>query len=321
MDNIPKNQIKSRNTIEQREHEDKAAARRVLLVDDEGVPYDESYPLPTSAVLDVESLEVTVNLDAFTKDPPDNAIAVGTEDGTKTGIKHAHRVDDELDLRVGISDGANKAEVSDGNLHVKDEGLPESLGQKAAAESTSVVLALDQPPVPVEVQGSVQIDEPVTVEGSVSISGPVTLAEPVTVDGTVSISGPVQIDEPVTVEGSVSITGPVQIEEPVTVEGSVSVIGPVQVDEPVRISGTIDGTPGGTEFPFVNNRKNQILEAHDRIEAITRVDLGTCNERITQIDYTSLTIGTGPGFTARKSVSYVLSGTKYVISGTQWSLV
>ncbi len=303
MDNIPKNQIKSRNTIEQREHEDKAAARRVLLVDDEGVPYDESYPLPTSAVLDVESLEVTVNLDAFTKDPPDNAIAVGTEDGTKTGIKHAHRVDDELDLRVGISDGANKAEVSDGNLHVKDEGLPESLGQKAAAESTSVVLALDQPPVPVEVQGSVQIDEPVTVEGSVSISGPVTLAEPVTV------------------EGSVSITGPVQIEEPVTVEGSVSVIGPVQVDEPVRISGTIDGTPGGTEFPFVNNRKNQILEAHDRIEAITRVDLGTCNERITQIDYTSLTIGTGPGFTARKSVSYVLSGTKYVISGTQWSLV
>lgn len=32
-DNIPKNQIKSRNTIEQREHEDNAAARRVVAVD------------------------------------------------------------------------------------------------------------------------------------------------------------------------------------------------------------------------------------------------------------------------------------------------
>lgn len=51
-DNIPKNQIKSRNTIEQREHEDAAAARRVILVDIDGnvspasifklvnVPYD-----------------------------------------------------------------------------------------------------------------------------------------------------------------------------------------------------------------------------------------------------------------------------------------
>lgn len=33
MDNIPKNQIKSRNTIEQREHEDDASARRVVAVD------------------------------------------------------------------------------------------------------------------------------------------------------------------------------------------------------------------------------------------------------------------------------------------------
>lgn len=36
MDNIPKNQIKSRNTIEQREHEDDASARRVILVDPDG---------------------------------------------------------------------------------------------------------------------------------------------------------------------------------------------------------------------------------------------------------------------------------------------
>lgn len=37
---------------------------------------------------------VSVNLDAFTKVPADNAISVGTEDGTQTGIKHAMLVDD-----------------------------------------------------------------------------------------------------------------------------------------------------------------------------------------------------------------------------------
>lgn len=36
MDDIPRNQIKSRNTIEQREHEDDAAARRVILVNPDG---------------------------------------------------------------------------------------------------------------------------------------------------------------------------------------------------------------------------------------------------------------------------------------------
>lgn len=36
MDNIPKNQIKSINTIQQREHEDDAAAHRVILVGQDG---------------------------------------------------------------------------------------------------------------------------------------------------------------------------------------------------------------------------------------------------------------------------------------------
>src|SRR5690349_14308160 len=45
-DNIPKNQIKSRNTIEQREHEDDAAARRVVSVDKTGEFIDEDNPTP-----------------------------------------------------------------------------------------------------------------------------------------------------------------------------------------------------------------------------------------------------------------------------------
>lgn len=45
-DNIPKNQIKSRNTIEQREHEDQAAARRVTIVDQDGNFQDSTNPVP-----------------------------------------------------------------------------------------------------------------------------------------------------------------------------------------------------------------------------------------------------------------------------------
>lgn len=45
-DNIPNNQIKSRNVIEQREHEDNAAARRVVSVDKDGEFTEEGNPFP-----------------------------------------------------------------------------------------------------------------------------------------------------------------------------------------------------------------------------------------------------------------------------------
>lgn len=44
--NIPKNQVKSRNTIEQREHEDNAAARRVVPTDQDG----EFFGTPTNPI-------------------------------------------------------------------------------------------------------------------------------------------------------------------------------------------------------------------------------------------------------------------------------
>lgn len=63
---------------------------------------------------------LNVNLDGFSVSP-DSAIFVGTEDGTNSGVKHAARVDSDLDLRVGISDGINKAEVTASNeLKVED---------------------------------------------------------------------------------------------------------------------------------------------------------------------------------------------------------
>jgi hypothetical protein len=104
---------------------------------------------------------VELELDALTpptKPDPSNVLIAGSEDGSAGGLKHAARVDSELDLRVGISDGANKAEVDlDGNLHVKDPGIPDSVGPKTAAESLSITFATDIPPIDVEVEEPLQI--------------------------------------------------------------------------------------------------------------------------------------------------------------------
>lgn len=100
-------------------------AKRVILVDEEGKKYNENNPLPVNATVSVVVPPVTVDLDALTPPTqanPDNALMAGSEDGTKSGLKHAVRVDADLDLRVGISDGSNKAVVdASGDLHVADE--------------------------------------------------------------------------------------------------------------------------------------------------------------------------------------------------------
>lgn len=92
-------------------------------------------------------------------------------------------------------------------------------------------------------------------------------------------------------------------------------------DEPIKMSGTEDGTPSGTEFTFVNNKRKQILDAKDRDQTITYADFGTKDQRITQIDYTAPSIGVGAGNTARKTFTYVLDGSKYRRTNITWSLI
>lgn len=86
-DNIPNNQIRSRNSIEQREHEDSAAARRVLIVDEDGNPINEANPLPSTAVVNGD---VLVDLDGFSGPDPDSVQITGSIDGTKTGTKYGY---------------------------------------------------------------------------------------------------------------------------------------------------------------------------------------------------------------------------------------
>lgn len=110
--------VPQEDLIRAKYEEEPVIAERVVIVDKHGRKIDSSNPLPTTATL---SGDITVGTDGFDQNDPDSMLATGSEDGTKAGIKHALRVDNELDLRVGISDGPNKAVVDNtGQLSVSD---------------------------------------------------------------------------------------------------------------------------------------------------------------------------------------------------------
>lgn len=89
-------------------------------------------------------------------------------------------------------------------------------------------------------------------------------------------------------------------------------------DEPIKISGTEDGQANGTEFTFVNNLRLQILASKDRTETYTYADFGTKDERITRVEYTSVTF---PGSTVRRDFNYTAVGSKYRKDSSVWSIV
>jgi hypothetical protein len=249
---------------------DPAVALRTLQVNKFGQAIDTVTGIDGKTRLAVDAAVtvsgLSVDLDALlpgSQTNPDNVLIAGSDDGSRNGPKRAARVDSDFDLRVGISDGANKANVSAGgelsvtdaatqsqltgiqsSLASIDAGIPGALGQQPMAGSMPVVIASDQTPVPVSL-----------------------------------------------------------------------------ADEPIKISGTEDGSPTGTEFTFVNNRRLQILGARDRTANITYADFGTKDQRVTQIDYTAPSIGVGAGFTARLTLSYTLVGNRYRRDSLTWSII
>jgi hypothetical protein len=85
--------------------EEPILALRNMLVDKYGNPIDSvlktdgSNALAVDATISVVVPPLTVDLDALTpptQSDPDNVLIAGSEDGTKTGIKHAVRVDADL---------------------------------------------------------------------------------------------------------------------------------------------------------------------------------------------------------------------------------
>jgi hypothetical protein len=89
-------------------------------------------------------------------------------------------------------------------------------------------------------------------------------------------------------------------------------------NEPIKISGTSNGLPGGTEFTLVNNLRQQILAAHDRVANFTYADFGTKNQRITAVEYTSATISTS---TIKREFTYTLVGNNYRRDNEIWTII
>lgn len=265
--------------------EEPIVAKRVIMVDEFGNYYNEENPLPFSATF---TGDVNISSDGFDLTNPDSNLMTGSEDGTKTGIKHAARIDSALDLRVGISSGNNKAGVNNlGELSVVDSAARTSLSSILAALSGSLSTSdtTTHSLLTTVIAGLVSIDNGIPAalgQDVMANSMPVTLAS----------------DQP-----------------PIPVLASLG-------DEPIKISGTEDGQPNGTEFTFVNNRLQQILKAKDRQGTISYADFGTKNQRIVEIQYLAPSIGAGPGFTAKKEFTYTLIGTKYRRDTPgNWSLV
>lgn len=107
--------------------EEPISAIRSFLVDKLGNGFDSVVGIDGKTRLMVDAAVsvsgVTVDLDAFTKNPPDNAIAVGTEDGSKNGVKHALKVGS--DLKLEVKDTAADASLAsiDGKITTTVNGI------------------------------------------------------------------------------------------------------------------------------------------------------------------------------------------------------
>lgn len=76
----------------------------------------------TVTVSDVGVVNAVNDVLDFMTNGVQNSLMTGTEDSTVLGASHVARIDSDLDLRVGISNGVNKAEVSpSGELSVSDD--------------------------------------------------------------------------------------------------------------------------------------------------------------------------------------------------------
>ena len=114
--------------------EEPAVALRTIMVDEFGQHLNAANPLPITFDGSISVGTVAVALDAY-KLVPDNVMAVGTENGTKTGISHVLTIDSTNKLQVKDSAAESSLSNIDGKLN--------SLGQKDSAHSVPVVLPSD----------------------------------------------------------------------------------------------------------------------------------------------------------------------------------
>lgn len=217
-----------------------------------------------------------------------------------TGAATEAKQDSQLTSLAGI----------DSKLASIDAGIPATLGQQPMASSLPVVLSGDQTAIPTTV-ASLPLPSGAATEAKqdTEISSLTTINATLT---SIDSGIPTALGQQ-TMANSMSVV--------LASNQTVLNVNATLVDEPIKMSGTENGQPGGTEFVFVNNLKTQILAAKDREQNLSYADFGTKNQRITQIDYNSPSIGIGIGFVARKTINYTLIGNNYRRDSIVWSLV
>lgn len=259
---------------------------------------------------------ISVNLDATTdsvaiKDPDTgNSLEINVDGSINANVSILHtedsvRIGNGVDFITSTTVGAAKT------LDVSVKELPDGLAQELTLQSIDSKL------------NNLDIRDLIFATDKVDVSGSVISIDnfPSNQDVTITNSS-IVVDLPADaatatnqLESNTLLTSiDSKLSSTLTVNASLS-------DEPIKMSGTEDGSPNGVEFTFVNNRRNQIMSAKDREQSLTYADFGTKNQRITQIDYTAASIGTGAGYTARKTLTYTLVGTNYRRDSINWTLI
>lgn len=210
------------------------------------------------------------------------------------------------------SDIAIKDRVTDNYLHINADGSIDANVAISASGGDSILISDGTDTLEINVDGSINVVGPLTdiqLRASpvpISVSSlplPIGAATEAKQDvGNTSLSS---IDSKLNTLGQKTSAGSV----PVVLASDQSAIGTLE-------TGTVDGTTSGTQRVFVNNKKTQVLAAHDLLNTYTWLDFGTKNERVDTITYTSATI---VGVIITRSFSYTLTGGKYRLDTETWS--
>jgi len=282
--------------------QDPVNAERAILVDSLGRPYSIENPLPSSATISGDVTIGDIDLEAFTS-TPDNVLSVGSDDGTKTGVKRAHKIG------------------SDGKLEVKDTTAKTVLDAIVSALGTTLKVDDDETQsllsaIGTLLSGTLKVDDDETQSLLNTIA--TALSGTITVSDTAVAALLTASNSILTSINTQLTTGTLKVDDDQAQTILTNIL--TQLNSGGITIGTEDGTLTGVQHVFTNNLRKMITGAHNSTPTITWLDIASKkNRRADKIEWTSSTF---PGFTVRKQFSYTLAGGDYVPTTTgTWSII
>jgi hypothetical protein len=119
------------------------------------------------------------------------------------------------------------------------------LGGKVGIGKSNATCSLD-------VSGSMNVSNDVTIDGSIDVKGSLDVSNDVTIDGSIDVKGSLDVSNHVTVDGSIDVKGSLDVSNNVTVDGSIDVSDKIVLNSM--------GDKYGSSFLFVdsNNISNYV---------------------------------------------------------------